>query len=68
MSIKKEWQLRVAKERIELGERLEKLRSFINSHRYLELEQEEQALLTEQQLHMFRYSDVLDSRIERWAD
>ena len=58
-----EWQERVVKERDELKEKCDKLRSFLNSEPFNKLNVQQQRLLSEQHLHMLAYLAVLGDRI-----
>lgn len=59
-------QERVISERVELAERLDKLRTFLRTKRFEDLVRDEQRRLTRQSLIMSDYLDVLDQRIGAW--
>lgn len=59
-----EYQQRVVDEKNELSERLEKLRTFINSERFLAISYKERNLLKNQRVVMQEYLEILIQRIE----
>lgn len=61
------YQSRVLDEKRELDERLERLVAFIKSAAFYRVSQEDRDLLSEQEAHMTRYSDVLRRRIARFT-
>lgn len=60
-------QQRVVDEKAELDERLAKLRGFIGSDIFLNLDAAEQVRLRMQAVHMAAYSKVLGERIEAFG-
>lgn len=62
-------QQRVVAEKAELDERLSRLEAFtvLSNEVYVGLPAEEKWLLTQQMVHMGRYSEVLRLRLELWG-
>jgi hypothetical protein len=60
-------QQRVAAERAELAERLDKLAAFIHSERFADVPDAEQERLRRQRVHMRGYLHVLDERMGAWG-
>ena len=59
----RDYQVRVVYERDELSEKVDKLRTFVNSSAFLSVPDEEQYRLTHQYLAMASYLDILNERI-----
>ncbi len=62
----KDYQLRVIDEKDVLEYKINKLRLFIDSEMYKNLENYDRILLNEQLFFMTRYCDVLKERIDRF--
>ena len=60
------WQQRVVDEKKELGDRITKLETFIESPAYQVAAEPEQARLRRQHHHMKRYYEVLQERVDAW--
>lgn len=61
-----DYQDRVIAEKVQLDEKIGKLRTFINGPQFLELDGTDQELMDDQFDLMKQYSDVLGQRIARW--
>lgn len=59
---------RVEIERKELIEKLDKLKVFLTTEKFKSLNQEQQALLTNQSKIMTEYVDCLENRLAIWGD
>ena len=62
-----EYQNRVVKEKKELDEKLDRLKSFLTNYVFESLSAEEQSRLKRQASVMAEYSAILGERIKAWA-
>lgn len=60
----KDWQKRAIKEAEELEEKIVKLSEFLNSDEFINLDNEDKRLLTQQYDHMQDYHSVLRHRVD----
>jgi hypothetical protein len=63
-----EWQQRVVFERVELADKLAKLRGMLAGPLYEKLEDIDQLLLCRQARAMETYRDILDERVARFKE
>ena len=63
----KDYQAKTLDEKIELDDKIQKLRRFTESVLFFDLSLEESSLLNRQLQTMEQYSDILTKRIEVWC-
>ena len=59
-------QSRVFQEQLELNQKIERLETFLTTELFMQLDEEDQSLLSQQLDIMMSYNDILKRRIERF--